>query len=154
MTNGRAPAVVAADAVVETGSEQGEAAFRAAVPEAEPAPAEALEERERLRGGMKERVAAQAAGRGLEAYAAGTVTTASDLRVRVVAGRRQGYVWTHGDFDDAINGVAAPVLDTSGQAIGAINLFGPSFRFPGSADEASIGERVAATAQAVRARLR
>ncbi len=53
--------------VVETGSERGEAAFRAAVPEPEPAPAALLEERKRRRAEMRERVAAQAARRGLRA---------------------------------------------------------------------------------------
>jgi hypothetical protein len=51
--------------VVETGSDQGEAAFRAAIQQPEPAPAEVLEERDRQRAEMRERVAAQAAGRGL-----------------------------------------------------------------------------------------
>ncbi len=53
--------------VVETGSEQGEAALRAAIPEAEPAPAAVLEERDRRRAEMRERVAAQAARHGLRA---------------------------------------------------------------------------------------
>jgi len=51
--------------VVETGSERGEAAFRAAVPEPEPAPTALLEERDRQRAEMRERVAARAARRGL-----------------------------------------------------------------------------------------
>jgi hypothetical protein len=53
--------------VVETGSERGEAAFRAAFPEPEPAPPAVLEERDRRRAEMRERVAAQAAGTGLRA---------------------------------------------------------------------------------------
>ena len=56
---------VAAGHVVETGSEAGEAALRAAVPElALPTPA-VLEERDHRREAMRKRVAAQAAGHGL-----------------------------------------------------------------------------------------
>ena len=51
--------------VVETGSERGEAALRAAIPEPEPAPAALREERERRRAEMSERVTAQAGRRGL-----------------------------------------------------------------------------------------
>ena len=53
--------------VVETGSERGEAALRAAVPEPEPAPSALLEERDRRRAEMRERVSSQAARRGLDA---------------------------------------------------------------------------------------
>lgn len=53
--------------VVETGSGRGEAAFRAAVATPEPASAALLAERERRRAAMRERVAGQAARRGLRA---------------------------------------------------------------------------------------
>ncbi len=52
--------------IVETGSERGEAALRAAVPQPEPVPPALLEEREARRAAMRERVTAQAARRGLE----------------------------------------------------------------------------------------
>jgi len=53
--------------VIETGSERGEGAFRAAFPQPEPASGALLEERDRRRAEMRERVAAQAARRGLRA---------------------------------------------------------------------------------------
>ena len=94
------------------------------------------------------------ANQGLEVYAERTVTNVDDLMRRVTIGRRYGYVWTRGDFDDEINGVASPVLDGDGRAVGAINLFGPGFRFPGDVAESEIGSRISAVAQQVTARLR
>lgn len=98
-------------------------------------------------------ISAYASG-GLAAFTDGTAATTSDLMSRIISGRRAGYVWTHGDFDEAINGVAAPVLGMDGVAVGAINLFGPTFRFPGPSSEATIGARVSATAQLISSMLR
>ena len=74
---------------------------------------------------------------GLESFSTETVTTKKDLRSKLTRGRRDEYVWTMGDFDLEINGVASPVRNGDGYAIGAISVYGPSYRFPGDRDATS-----------------
>lgn len=80
--------------------------------------------------------------RGLEAFSDKTVTTKTALESRLTRGRRDGYVWTLGDFDIEINGVAAPVRNNDGYAVGAVSVYGPSYRFPGGRDPDEIGQAV------------
>jgi DNA-binding IclR family transcriptional regulator len=82
---------------------------------------------------------------GLESFSTETVTTRRDLETKLTNARRDGYVWTMGDFDLEINGVAAPVRNEQGYAIGAISVYGPSYRFPGDRDVDDIGESVKET---------
>jgi DNA-binding IclR family transcriptional regulator len=80
--------------------------------------------------------------RSVDAYLAGpiarltpaTVTQPARIRRRLASIRRQGFVWTVGEFDTGITSVAAPVVDARGATIAAIHCHGPSYRFPGSAD--------------------
>lgn len=69
---------------------------------------------------------------GLEPYTASTVTTLDELRRKVDDIETTGVVWTLQEFSDDINGVGAPIVGPEGVAIGAINLYGPDYRFPGS----------------------
>jgi DNA-binding IclR family transcriptional regulator len=80
--------------------------------------------------------------RGLETYSDETITTKKGLESRLERGRRDGYVWTVGDFDIEINGVAAPVRNINGYAVGAVSVYGPSYRFPGERDPDRIGQAV------------
>ncbi len=94
------------------------------------------------------------AAEGLERFTASTATTFTELAARIRAARRQGYAWTRQDFDDEINGVAAPIRAAAGPAIGAVSVYGPSFRFPPDDSADTIGERVAAAAAAIEDRYR
>ncbi len=91
---------------------------------------------------------------GLDAFTSATATTAKELLARIRKARRHGYAWTMGDFDDDINGVAAPVRDADGRAMGAVTVYGPSYRFPAEGEEATVGERIVAVAQLIEARFR
>ena len=93
------------------------------------------------------------AARGLEAFTDNTATTAGELRNRVAQARRDGFAWTLRDFDDEINGVAAPVRDSEGLAVAAVTVYGPSYRFPGSKDPSVIGNRVRETSRLVQEHL-
>jgi DNA-binding IclR family transcriptional regulator len=93
------------------------------------------------------------ADQGLDPFTDRTVTSKSALRQRIVQARRVGYAWTYGDFDDEINGVAAPVRGVGDRAIGALTVYGPSYRFPGDADPDAIGHTVRAAAEAVQERM-
>lgn len=86
---------------------------------------------------------------GLDSFSSETVTTKAGLKKKLTMARREGYVWTMGDFDSEINGVAAPVRNREGYAIGAVSVYGPSYRFPGGRDSAKIGESVRETSRLV-----
>jgi DNA-binding IclR family transcriptional regulator len=63
-----------------------------------------------------------------------TVTQPAKITRRLACVRRDGYVWTKGEFDEGITSVAAPVVDANGGTVAAIHCHGPSYRFPGSVD--------------------
>ncbi len=93
------------------------------------------------------------AAQGLAAFTSHTVTTVEALMQRVEDARRAGYAWTLGDFDDEINGVAAPVRPASGGAIAAVTVYGPSYRFPQPGHEDAAGQAVAEVAAVVEAHI-
>ncbi len=95
----------------------------------------------------------QLADRGMEAFSTATVSSKKALRSKLTQARRAGYVWAMGDFDLEINGVAAPVRNADGKAIGAVSVYGPSYRFPGDGDPEEIGETVLASALLVQEQL-
>ncbi len=60
---------------------------------------------------------------------------AAALRDRVAGAEADGVCWSHGDYREGLSSVAAPVVDPDGAAVGALYLYGPSYRFPsGAAD--------------------
>ena len=71
-----------------------------------------------------------------------TIAEAGRVKRRLVGIRREGHVWTVGEFDDAITSVAAPVVNAHGATIAAIHCHGPSYRFPGDADVHAIAAHV------------
>ncbi|MEM7140110.1 MAG: IclR family transcriptional regulator [Actinomycetota bacterium] len=66
----------------------------------------------------------------LEAFTDKTVTTPSGVREKLAELDRDGVVWTIQEFSDDVNGVGVPILGPDGTAIGAINVYGPTYRFP------------------------
>jgi IclR family transcriptional regulator, acetate operon repressor len=68
--------------------------------------------------------------RPLERYTDRTVTQPARLKRRLATIRRDGFVWTVGEFDASITSVAAPVVDRHGTTIAAVHCHGPSYRFP------------------------
>ena len=71
-----------------------------------------------------------------------TVTDPGRIKRRLAAIRRDGHVWTIGEFDDAIASVAAPVMNATGVTIAAMHCHGPGYRFPGAADRRAIAAHV------------
>ena len=66
--------------------------------------------------------------------------------------RRRGYATAFGEFDNALNAVAAPVYDARGQVAAAVDVWGPSFRVtPARVPE--LVQQVRASAAAVSVRL-
>ncbi len=77
----------------------------------------------------------------LDSLAAATELDPAAIRRRVAAWT--DHVWTRLEFADDVNGAAAPVYGPDGSVIAAVNLYGPSYRFPGDRPEAAIGALLA-----------
>jgi DNA-binding IclR family transcriptional regulator len=75
-----------------------------------------------------------------------TTTQPARIKRRLAGIRRQGFVWTIGEFDEGITSVAAPVVDPHGSTVAAIHCHGPSYRFPGRANTDAIAHNVVAVA--------
>lgn len=84
------------------------------------------------------------ASRDLVASSPATATDLPGIKTHLDQAATQGYVWTHTEFAPDINGAAAPIYDAGARVVAAVNLYGPSYRFPGKGDEAEIGERLSA----------
>ncbi len=74
-----------------------------------------------------------------------TVTDPVELRSLIDAARAAGFAWTYEAWAEGINGAAAPICNSAGSVVGAINLYGPSYRFP-AGNEAAITELLVTTA--------
>jgi len=82
-----------------------------------------------------------------------TMIQPARLERRLATIRRQGHVWTTGEFDDGITSVAAPVVDAQGVTIAAIHCHGPSYRFPARDDADVISAHVVDVARKLGAML-
>ncbi|HSJ45932.1 MAG TPA: IclR family transcriptional regulator [Euzebyales bacterium] len=52
------------------------------------------------------------------------------VRAGVAEARRTGVSWSHGDYVDELSSVASAIVDRTGGAVGALYVYGPSYRFP------------------------
>lgn len=60
-----------------------------------------------------------------------------------------GYVWTLKEFASDVHGVAAPVRGPDGAIVAAVNLYGPSYRFPGDRSPDEIGELLVTAGESI-----
>ncbi|MDE0132705.1 MAG: IclR family transcriptional regulator [bacterium] len=68
-----------------------------------------------------------------------TLVEPAALMGRLETVRRDGYAWTHREYTEDINGVAAPVFNPHGQVVASLSVHGPSYRFPAPGEEPRIG---------------
>jgi IclR family transcriptional regulator, acetate operon repressor len=125
-----------------------------------------------VRDWTNERVKAHVVSSGLVLLAWGAPETVDDLlsepltamtsksmtdpvlfRERLATVRHAGYAWVVDELSDGLSSVAAPVFDSSGRAIAAVHVHGPSFRFPGS-QAAFVNSKVRSTADRIASALR
>jgi len=93
----------------------------------------------------------------IEGYVAGglarltprTIVDAEHLRGRLAEVREHGYAWGLEEFSEGINSVAAPIRDARGNAVAAVHLHGPAYRFPALGDDERIAAQVVEGARAV-----
>jgi DNA-binding IclR family transcriptional regulator len=96
-------------------------------------------------------------GDALDAYLGGelgaltrrTITDPERLRKRLIDVREAGFAWGLGEFAEGIDSVAAPVRDARGNAIAAIHVHGPAYRFPRAGTETGVASAVVEAAARV-----
>jgi DNA-binding IclR family transcriptional regulator len=64
----------------------------------------------------------------LEAHTATTITDHGALVAELAATRTRGYAVCHGELESHLHGVSAPVLDSSGQVLAVVSIWGPDVR--------------------------
>ncbi len=85
----------------------------------------------------------------LEKATAATVVEPTLLKSLIQSAAAEGIAWPYEAWAEGINGAAAPIRDASGRIVAAINLYGPSYRFPGDADQEAIGRHLIEAAEMV-----
>lgn len=70
--------------------------------------------------------------RELEARTPNSMTDPTELRRRIRQVRNDGIAWTVDEIEEGITSLSAPLIATSGEVVGGVNIYGPSFRFPGT----------------------
>lgn len=66
----------------------------------------------------------------LEPLAEYTITSHEELETAVRQTRRDGFSITIGQREDGASGMSAPVFDSTGAAVGAVTISGPTMRMP------------------------
>ncbi len=81
---------------------------------------------------------------GLVCHTERTHATRNSLKRELARVRDQGYAVNWGEYRDDVRGVAAPVLDGSGQVVAALGICGPAYRLTEERIEDSTPSVVAA----------
>lgn len=89
----------------------------------------------------------------LEPFTPKTITDPIVLRQQLATIREQGYAWVCEELDE-IAGVSAPIQDDTGKVVAAVNLYGPSFRFPPDGQTGEITRLIIETGHKITARIR
>lgn len=66
----------------------------------------------------------------LEGYTGRTIVSADEFRRELRSIRRHGYAVNRGEWREDVRGVAVPILDATGKAMGAISIAVPAHRLP------------------------
>lgn len=88
----------------------------------------------------------------LRSYTRQTVTAPAQLRLVLAQVRAQGYAWVFEEFEEGLTALAVPVHDAEGRVVAAVNVFGPSFRFPAAGQQATVTALALQSAQQITAR--
>jgi IclR family acetate operon transcriptional repressor len=86
----------------------------------------------------------------LTAFTPQTLVDVTALRRRLAEVRVRGFALAVDEFADGLSSVAAPILDRTGQVMGALHVYGPTYRFNTERDPAELGALVVATASRIR----
>ena len=72
-----------------------------------------------------------------------------ELQNNLAGIREQSYALVHGEFEDEVDAVAAPVWGAGEQPIAPLTLGAPAFRFPANGTGAETAELVVETANQI-----
>jgi DNA-binding IclR family transcriptional regulator len=86
---------------------------------------------------------------GLAALTPQTIVDPDRLRARLDEVRAAGHAWGLQEFAEGIDSVAAPVRDARGNAVAAIHVQGPAYRFPSRGEEGRVAQDVVDSAAAI-----
>jgi DNA-binding IclR family transcriptional regulator len=89
---------------------------------------------------QSEAFVAEYLARPLIAYTPQTLTEPNDIRPALDEIRSRGCDWSSGEFAEGLNATAAPIFDKENNVIAALNIYGPSFRFPPEGQQEAIME--------------
>lgn len=104
-----------------------------------------------LLAALAEREVLRIVRKGLAVYTERTVVALEPLLEELSRIRRRGYATDIGEFEPSLNAVAAPVHDSRGAVIAAVDIWGPAFRLtPARIPELAAQAREAAVAISVR----
>lgn len=90
----------------------------------------------------------------LESATRRTLTHPEAIRNRLAVIRKRGFIWAVEEWMEGITAVAAPILNRDSELVAIVNIFGPSFRWPGERDPEDIGVDVSETANRIARHLR
>lgn len=85
----------------------------------------------------------------LQPYTSKTICDPVQLRRVLSEVRVQGYAWVFEEFEEGLTALAAPIRDSTGRVVAALNVFGPAFRFPAPGQQDAVTGLVLATAQQI-----
>lgn len=91
--------------------------------------------------------------RPCERFTEDTVVDTEQIRARLSAVRRDGYVWTSDELEDGITSLAVPLFNGAGTAVAAIHLHGPTYRFPPDGGRQQITDLLVAAVESASAQL-
>jgi DNA-binding IclR family transcriptional regulator len=77
---------------------------------------------------LPEKQARQIMVQGLRRYTANTIVSPEDLLADLRSTHERGFAISRSEFENGINAVAAPILDSKNRPIAVVALAGPSFR--------------------------
>ena len=85
----------------------------------------------------------------LKRFTPHTITKTDILRQHLSEIYRQGYAWLREEYEEGVVGIAAPVQDQTNQAVAAVSISAPAFRFPPKNREAEMVHLTVETAQKI-----
>lgn len=75
---------------------------------------------------------------GLQTFTSSTVLTRDGLDTKFRNMSKHGIVWTRQEFSDDVTGAATVIRSSANTVVGALNAYGPDYRFPGDRPESEI----------------
>lgn len=86
----------------------------------------------------------------LTAFTDHTIADADTLRARLREVRTTGYAIAVDEYADGLSSIAAPIRDAAGRVLGALHVYGPTYRFHAERDPKALGALVVDAAARVR----